>query len=297
MRTGWVALVTGLLVSIPAQSQAQARIEKNVVVGMYSGLALLMDVHRPERPNGYGIVHIAGSGWSRPLGYNADLLSQNQLNGYVTRLVADGYTVFTLNHRATPRFQFPGPLEDVQRAVRFVRYNARDYGISPERIGAVGGSSGGHLVLMLGMLDGQGEPSDPDPVNRVSAKVQTVVARAAPADLGRIDTEVKTRLALLMGAVPSQDAKSIDGRLYWNASPINFITSDDPPVLLLHGDADENVPFEQAGLMSESLKAVGVASAVIRVPGGGHGPEFPGATNAPDYLGGMIDWFNRYLKK
>ena len=146
-----------------------------------------MDVHHPENSNGYGIVHISGSGWGRPLAYNAPLLSEGQVELYGKPLVAAGYTVFSLNHRATPRFRYPAPLADVQRAVRFIRFHAEVYGIDPERIGAIGGSSGGHLVSLLGVLDGDGNPDDPDPVNRVSAKVQTVVARAAPADMARLD--------------------------------------------------------------------------------------------------------------
>lgn len=293
-------IAAGLLFAtlVPGLAESQARIEKNVVVGTYSGLALLMDVHRPTRPNGYGVVYIAGSGWARPLGYDAELLSERQLSGYVTRLVEAGYTVFTLNHRAIPRFQFPGPLEDVQRAVRFIRHRARDYQVDPERIGAVGGSSGGHLVLLLGALDGRGDPTASDPVDRESAKVQTVVARAAPADLGRIKTHESSQLLpVLLGAFSLGDAQSTESARYRQASPINFVTSDDPPVLFLHGDADDTIPFEQAELMSAALKSAGVPTTVIRVPGGGHGPDFPGATSPPNYLGAMVDWFARYLRK
>jgi acetyl esterase/lipase len=277
---------------------AQGRVEKNVVVGMYSGLALVMDVHHPESPNGYGIVHISGSGWSRPLGYSAPPLSERQVDLYGQPLVERGYTVFSLNHRATPRFQFPAPLEDVQRAVRFIRFHSEEYGIDPERIGAVGGSSGGHLVSLLGVLDGHGDAEDPDPVNRVSAKVQTVVARAAPADLARIDTPSGAgKLALLMGAELSQDVQTVEGRRYWEASPVNYVSADDAPILLLHGDVDESVPFEQAELLSDALKVAGVDTRLIRIPGAGHGPTFPGAENPPDYIGAMIDWFDQHLKR
>lgn len=168
-KRGWI-VIFGLAWLIPSTTLGQGRIDKNVVVGMVSGLALVMDVHRPERPNGLGIVHISGSGWARPLAYNAPLLSEQQFAIYGKPLVERGYTVFSLNHRATPRFRFPAPLEDVQRAVRFIRAHAKDYGIDAERLGAIGGSSGGHLVLLLGMLDGRGSESDPDPVNRLSAK-------------------------------------------------------------------------------------------------------------------------------
>ncbi len=288
----------GTVLLIPSLAFAQARVEKNVVVGMYSGLALVMDVHHPENPNGYGIIHISGSGWGRPLAYNARLLSESQVDLYGGPLVEVGYTVFSLNHRATPRFRYPAPLTDVQRAARFIRFHAEEYGIDPVRIGAVGGSSGGHLVSLLGVLDGEGDADDPDPVNRVSSKVQTVVARAAPADLARMDTSTGIgALSLLLGARNSSDAQSEEARRYWEASPINYVSADDPPFLFLHGDADETVPFEQAGLMSDALASVGLESRVIRIPGAGHGATFRGAQNPPDYVGAMIDWFDHYLKK
>ncbi len=279
---------------IPTLAVAQARVEKNVVIGMYSGLALVMDVHHPESPNGYGIIHIAGSGWARPLAYDAQLLSERQVDIYGKPLVERGYTVFSLNHRATPRFRYPAPLQDVQRAVRFIRFSADEYGIDPERIGAVGGSSGGHLVLMLGVLDGEGNPDDPDPVNRVSAKVQAVVARAAPADLARLP---HPNVALLISAAPSQDLETEEGRRCWEASPVNFASADDPPTLLLHGDADESVPYEQGEAMRDALNEGGVKATLIRIAGAGHGPGFPGAQDPPDYIGALIDWFDQHLKR
>src|SRR5262249_50679507 len=137
---------------------AEPRVESNQIYGMYSGAALLMDVHIPARPNGYGVVFISGSGWHAPQEYGAsELKSGSQIKMYGPPLVAAGYTVFSLNHRAAPRFRFPAAVDDVQRAVRFVRHNAAKYGIRPDRIGACGGSSGGHLVSMLGVLDGKGD--------------------------------------------------------------------------------------------------------------------------------------------
>ena len=124
MRTKGKALGTllGTILLVPTLAFAQARVE-NRFVGMYSGLALVMDVHHPENSNGYGIVHISGSGWGRPLAYNAPLLSEGQVELYGKPLVTAGYTVFSLNHRATPRFRYPAPLADVQRAVRFIRFH------------------------------------------------------------------------------------------------------------------------------------------------------------------------------
>ena len=121
---------------------AQARVEKNVVFSMSSGLALLMDVYRPETPNGLGVVFVAGSGWQAPSTYDAVGLKDSQAQAWVPQLVRAGYTVFAINHRAAPRFHYPAALEDVQRAVRFVRHHAKDYGIAADRLGGVGGSWG-----------------------------------------------------------------------------------------------------------------------------------------------------------
>ncbi|MDA0712249.1 MAG: alpha/beta hydrolase, partial [bacterium] len=158
-------------------------VETNIVYGMYSGLALLMDAYKPEKPNGYGILFISGSGWRAPLEWHAEALKDGgQQRVYVPTLTAAGYTVFAINHRALPRFVYPAALEDARRAVRFLRHHAGSYGICPDRMGAVGGSSGGHLVSMLGLQKDEGDATSEDPIDRESARVQCVVARAAPVD-------------------------------------------------------------------------------------------------------------------
>ena len=152
---------------------------------MYSGLALLLDVHRPATPNGYGVIFISGSGWQAPTTYDATPLKQNQIPIWGPPLLKAGYTVFALNHRAVPRFHYPGAVEDVQRAIRFVRHHAKDYGIDPARIGGMGGSSGGHLIALTALLAAPGIADDPDPVNREPATLQAIVLRATPTDLDR----------------------------------------------------------------------------------------------------------------
>ena len=138
---------------------------------MYSGLGLLMDVYRPAQPNGIAIVAIQGSGWYSPMRYDAaQLKASREVTSHAERFAAAGYTVFAINHRQAPRFRYPAPIEDAQRAVRFVRFHASDYGITSDRIGAWGSSSGGHLVELLGTMDGKGDPSDSDPVNRLERK-------------------------------------------------------------------------------------------------------------------------------
>jgi acetyl esterase/lipase len=226
----------------------------------------------------------------------AQLKSGRAVETYAAALTKAGYTVFAVNHRAAPRFHYPAPVEDVRRAVRFVRYHARDYGIDPARIGAAGGSSGGHLVEMLGVLDGAGDDRDSDPVNRVSAKVQCVVARAAPADMDRMArTSTAGTITSFMGMPPGRSAGTIEARSYGEASPIQYVSADDPPMLLMHGDQDKTVPIEQSELMEKALRKAGVKTKLLRIPGGGHGPDFGNPKNPPDYLGEMTRWFDSNL--
>ena len=270
-------------------------VESNVVYGMYSGTALLLDVYKPAKPNGYGIIFISGSGWTAPLAYSAEPLKSNsQSKLYAKALASAGYAAFAVSHRAVPRFRYPAPVEDVQRAVRFIRHNAERFGIRADRIGAAGGSSGGHLVSMLGVLDGQGNPADPDPVERESAKVQCVVARAAPVDFL---TGNNGNFLLGMGKPTGKAQDTAEYRTYKEASPVTYITPDDPPFLLMHGDKDEQVAFSQSEEMEAKLKAAGVTVKLVRIEGAGHGPTFPGAVNPPDYLGEMVRWFDLHLKK
>jgi acetyl esterase/lipase len=268
-------------------------IESNVVYGMYSGLALLMDVHHPDAPNGYGLIHISGSGWNAPLSLDARPLKESahvRLEG--RPLVEAGYTLFTINHRATPRFAYPAPVLDAQRAVRFVRYHATRYGIDSARIGAIGGSSGGHLVTMLGVLDGEGDPDDESPINRLSAKVQCVVARAAPALFEPGQRDVR---ALFLEAVLRPDASpgSIEARRAREASPLTHISPGDPPFFLIHGEADDVVPIRFSEAMYAALHQAGVPVRFRRVPGSGHGP---GILRTPRLAAEIVAWFDEHLR-
>jgi acetyl esterase/lipase len=268
---------------------------------MYSGLALLMDVYRPDEPNGYGIVHISGSGWSAPLGLDARPLKESlhvRIEG--RPLVEAGYTLFTINHRATPRFHYPAPVQDAQRAVRFVRHHAARYGIEgarngTTRIGAIGGSSGGHLVSMLGALDGAGDPGDESPINRLSAKVQCVVARAAPALFAPGQRGVRD-LFLNVVLRPDADPGSIEARRAREASPIAHVSPGDPPFFLIHGEADDVVPIAHSEAMEAALRRAGVPVRFRRVPGAGHGPElFATPEIGAQLLAEIVAWFDEHL--
>jgi len=289
-----IVLMTCLsFLKLSAQPELNAaKVDRNVVFGMYSGLALLMDIYYPENPNGYGIIHVSGSGFTEPLSLDAGMLNHSghvKIEGEM--FVEAGYTLFSVNHRAVPRFTYPSAVEDVQRAVRFIRYNAGKYGINPEKIGAVGGSSGGHLVSMLGVLDGNEVLADETPINRMSAKVQCVIARAAPTSF------LQGHLHELFLGVREKEVKnplSAEYKIAYEASPISHVTADDPPFLLVHGDKDEAVPYVLSEDMYKRLLEMNVPSKLITVEGGGHGP---GVINSPDVKKEMLIWMDQYLKE
>ena len=278
---------------------AQARVDEDVVYAMRGGLGMLMDVHYPNQSNGFGIIFIPGSGWHAPLAYNASPLKTSRFAQlYVPPLTGAGFTVFVINHRAAPRYRHPDGLEDAQRAVRFVRRHAERFGIRSDRIGGVGGSSGGHLISMLGVLDGRGDSSSADPVERESSKLQAVLARAAPTDLtrfqGRISSaSVASLLRMRLGPRDSPSSKEFE--TYWQASPAAHVTPDDPPFLLIHGTADDRVPHARSEEFQARLLADGVHAELLTIQDGGHGASFPGATDPPDYMGAMVRFFEEHL--
>ncbi|MGB5358956.1 MAG: alpha/beta hydrolase [Eudoraea sp.] len=287
----WIVQITSLSpLRLSAQPELNAaKVDRNVVFGMYSGLALLMDVYYPNDPNGYGIIHISGSSWSRGLSLDAGMLNHKRhvkLEGEV--FVEAGYTLFSINHRATPRFNYPAAIEDAQRAVRFIRYHADKYGINPERIGAVGGSSGGHLVCMLGVLDGNEILEDDTPINRMSAKVQCVIARAATTNFLSVDIGES-----FLGVKVRDKPSTIEYKRAYQASPINHVSADDPPFLLVHGDKDPIVPYVLSEDMYKKLQEMNVPAKLITIEDGVHGP---GVINSPEVKKELVLWMNWHLK-
>jgi acetyl esterase/lipase len=306
LRTSFV-LVTLLALCNTNAVSAQPRVDKNVVFGTYSGLALLMDVHHPARKNGRGVVVINGSGWQRPLGYDAPLLKDDEADRSVETLVQPaldaGYTAFVLTHRAAPRFTYPAAVLDVQRGVRYVRHHAADYGIAPDKLGAIGFSSGGYLALMLGLQDAPGNPGDADPVNREPARVQAVVAIDAPADLRALSLAGALFAFQFIGAFAIDvataqpfPAGTAEEKLFREASPISYVSADDAPVLLIHGSADDLIPVAQAEVLAKSLRAAAVEERLEVVPNGQHVVWSTPGVNWDAFPSMISQWLDAHLQ-
>ena len=141
-----VTLAIAVLSSGDSRAQDASRIVPDVVYGHKLGMALTLDVFKPETdPNGAGILFMVSGGWvSR---WSPPERSIRRFGP----LLDKGFTVFAVRHGSSPRFKVPEAVADVQNAVQFVHSHATDFGVDPQRLGVYGGSAGGHLSLMLGL--------------------------------------------------------------------------------------------------------------------------------------------------
>jgi acetyl esterase/lipase len=199
--------------------------------------------------------------------------------------------------RGAPRFHYPAAIEDVQRAIRYVRAHARDYGIDAARLGGLGGSSGGNLIGLAAMRAAPGTAGDADPVNREPATLQVVVLRAAVSDLRSLPTAEGANFVVSYMETPPGTSAPVKA-LYDAASPITQVGPNSPPTLLIHGDADALVPYAQSAAMEAALRKAGVPTRLITVPGGVHGADFGGGSHPgwPNYYAETVGWFDKYLR-
>jgi acetyl esterase/lipase len=178
-------------------------------------------------------------------------------------LAREGYACFSPAYRLAPAHRWPAQIDDCLYAVQFVRANAARFALDPARIGALGLSAGGHLVALLGVLDERRDEHAEDPVLRQSTRLSCVVDYFGPVLLARekeLDFDTQPPPGLFGDAPDSA---------YAAASPVNFVTKDDPPFLLVHGDADPIVPIGHAYLLEEKLVSVGVPCELVTIPAAG----------------------------
>ncbi len=196
--------------------------------------------------------------------------------GYVRR----GYAVASINYRLSRHAIFPAQIQDCQAAVRWLRANAGEYGIDPNRFGVWGASAGGHLAALLGVCtvpirtsEDEETPEDGAAYD-LSSRVQAVCDFFGPTDFARMndfwttmDHDAANSPGSLLIGGPVQEHPDRVRR----ANPITYVTKDAPPFLIVHGDADPLVPHNQSELLYEALKAAGVEVTFYTVRGGGHG--------------------------
>ena len=261
-----------------------------VVYGHRGDRELSMDVLKPEHPNGIGLVYMVSGGWrSKKAG---EVPEWN-----VAPLLRRGYTVFGICHVSQPEATIMEIIQDVQRGVRFVRHHADEYGIDPNRIGAFGGSAGGHLSLMLATRGGPGPAKAEDPVDRESSAVQAVAIFYPVTDLLDLGKSTENPgnggppLSFAKGFGPEAQDMARWQEIGKECSPLYWIHDHLPPTLIYHGDADTLVPLEQSQRYQERAQAAGGKVKVVVHRGGSHG----WLTMFWD-LRKFADWFDIHLR-
>jgi len=282
------------LLLVPPFSQAQDKADftrtEDVIYGRKFGTALTFDVFQPGKPNGCAVLWMVSGGFFS----SHEAISPAFCKPFLDR----GYTVFTVVHGSQPKFTIPEIVQDIHRAVRFIRHNAGRYGIDPNKLGITGGSAGGHLSLTMGTQGKPGNADAKDPVDRESSAVEAVACFFPPTDFLNWSKEGEDQVGI--GSTGSQfkaafgpRSDTAEGRqaLGKEISPIYFVTSNMPPTLIIHGDADRLVPIYQAHIFEKRCEMVHAPFKLIVREGKDHGWK-----EMIDDMSLFADWFDEHLR-
>jgi acetyl esterase/lipase len=252
----------------PAAARDKVEVQSDVEYGKAGERSLKLDVIKPkvasDKPRAC-VVWIHGGGWQNG--------NKSSGVGRLAGLVATGdYVGVSVGYRLTDEATWPGQIHDCKAAIRWVRANAKSLGIDPDKIGVWGSSAGGHLVSMLGtsgeVKELEGKNGTPD----VSSRVTCVVDFCGPSDflaMGKDNPKLKDPAGpvyKLLGG-PASEKEDVAK----SASPVTFVTADDPPFLIVHGTDDRTVAIRQAEILYDAQKKVGNNTTFVKITGGGHG--------------------------
>ncbi len=291
---------------IQLQTEKNAFPQEEFIYGRKDGMALTLVVMRPKvKSNRRAIISVRSGDWVSF--YNGIEVTPTGLEQHLSK----GFTIFTVMHGSQPRYAIPDELNDLKRAVRYIRYNAAKFGIDPSHIGITGGSSGGHLALLVATTDDKIDSASLDPVDRVSSRIQAVAVLFPPTDLlnwdgkglnavnafplqklsqvfGALDFKIMNERIFVLEPVSDTIARNKIGK---EISPYYAVTADDPPVFIIHGDADPIVPLYQSQAIIERFKEAGVINRLVIKKGGVHN----GNDMNPEWQE-FAAWFEKYLK-
>jgi acetyl esterase/lipase len=266
-------------------------------------MALTMSKIAPKgKSNGKAIISLVSGNWVSSYAMLARYSQGSEI------YAENGYTVFMVMHSSQPRYSIVDEAADIKRAVRYVRYHSRKFGVDSLHIGITGSSSGGHLSLLTALANETIIKGSKDPVDAVSSRVQAAAVFFPPTDFlnwGKANTEMQKQGLRLFGVIGAFDFKAFAdstglyerinqedkiNAIAKSLSPINLVTPDDPPVFITHGDKDNVVPLQQSEIIIKKLNEAKVINKFVLKPGGAHG------WNDSDVEKKMfIEWFNKYL--
>ncbi|HJR69846.1 MAG TPA: alpha/beta hydrolase [Gammaproteobacteria bacterium] len=262
-----IALVVALTASASAAAAAPI-IEADIEYAVVAGEPLRLDLHKPSAAAGAPLlVYVHGGGWE------AGSKAQMPLAAIVER----GYVVASLDFRPASKAPFPGQVHEIKAAIRFLRANASRYGYDASRIGILGASSGAHLAALVGTTNGNAElegtlgahPSESSAVQAIvsyfgASNLTTILQQSTPFGLGIREPALKR----LLGALPKENESA--AKL---ASPVLHVDRTDPPLFMLHGDQDPQMPINQSHELQGAYEQQGLDARFIVVHGAAHGGD------------------------
>jgi acetyl esterase/lipase len=282
--------------AIQKKAESNGYAQSEHIYSRKDGVALTLFHIQPKvKANGKAVIYIVSGGW-------VSFYNGIEVNTFlIEQFLQKGYAVFAVVHGSSPRYAIPDAYSDVKRAVRYIRYHAQKFSIDPQHIGITGFSAGGHLSLLIALSDEE----------RVSARVQAAAVLFPPTDLlnwgapglnmvnakelvkargsyGAIDFRAWNEKYRIYEEVIDTAARSKIAR---EISPIYFVSNDDPPVFIMHGDKDATVPLQQSQNLIARLNDAGIKNKFIIKKGGGHNP----ADMLPEF-NEFVNWFDEHLK-
>ena len=294
-----------LMDKIMDKATANYKIDE-LIYGRKDGIALTLLHIKPRiKSNNKTIVWVIAGSWFSSYQQAERTIRPSAM------FLDKGFTIFLVILGSQPRYAIPDEIEDLKRAIRYIRYNAKKFEINPAKIGITGGSAGGHLSLAVAMADEKIDSMAQDPVNRVSSRVQAAAVLYPPTDclnwggqgfsfinnksiqiangiFGALDFTKWNELTATYDHITDSSARNKIAR---EMSPIYYVSPDDPPIFIIHGDADKTVPLQQSETFVARLKQEGIQNKFIIKKGGIHNPN----TMMPEFLD-FADWFDKNLK-
>jgi acetyl esterase/lipase len=259
-----------------------------------------LDVYLPDEGDGPFPVILSIHGGAFRAGDKGDSQVMPMLEG-----VKKGYAVVSVNYRLSQEAIFPAQIYDIKAAVRWIRANAKEYKFNPDKIAAWGGSAGGHLSALLGTSGDIIELEDPIMGNPDhSSRVQAVVDWFGPTDFLKMDEQLKESMVKnpQVHSVPDSPESLLIGKnitdapeLVRSTNPETYITPDDPPFFIQHGQIDNLVPYQQSVNLASKLSAIiGTEKVTLELfPDSGHGGT---AFSNEQNLNKIFVFLDRYMK-
>ncbi len=282
------AVVCGGPVGEPVASAQALEQHKDLVYARIDGKSLALDLYLPTGVQAPPLlVWVHGGAWTT--GSKASVPPV---------FLANGFAVASVDFRQSTEARFPAQVHDIKAAIRYLRANAPAYGYRADKIAIAGDSSGGHLAALVGVTNDHRELEGTVGDNpKQSSSIQAIVSYYGASDLRTILAQStpfglnmrRPALERLLGALPDQVPE-----LAALASPVSHVDAQDPPLMLLHGDQDPQMPINQAHELQGAYEKLGLDVTFVVVHGAGHG----GAVfYSPSYLKPVLEFLTRVVSR